>query len=53
MGVCETDELDRLSGVPILDVTELPPACPKCLEAMEEEDIESCSCHVCGFKLED
>lgn len=51
MGICDTEELDNLAGVPILDVTELPPACPKCLEALEEEDLEYDTCRVCGADI--
>lgn len=53
MGVCDTEELDNLAGVPILDVTELPHACPKCWTALDEEDIEDGTCPLCGYEIDE
>ena len=48
----EIQELDNLAGVPMLDVTELPPACPKCWTALDEEDLEEGACPLCGYELD-
>lgn len=51
MGLSERDELDNLRGVPLIDLFELPPACPHCRESLTSEDLEYDTCRVCGESI--
>jgi hypothetical protein len=52
MGLCESEEQDRLRGIPIVDLFTLPPRCPECLEDLSDPENEGLeTCPYCGADL--